>query len=145
MLYIAGCSNGAAVCSGNTRNAMDPRTGQILTVPGAANTQAAIGTPIPDTGNPLNGIKQAGDGISKTGYTWPALVVGPALRRGLRHDRATRRLIFRGGGGYVLRPSRRQHGVLDPGQSADRDVARTCGTASCRPSARASAPPVSRA
>ena len=35
--------------------AMDPRTGQILTAPGAANTQAAIGTPIPNTGIALNG------------------------------------------------------------------------------------------
>src|SRR5438093_3006606 len=38
LLYIAGCSNEAASCGGNTRNAMDPRTGQILTAPGAANT-----------------------------------------------------------------------------------------------------------
>ena len=51
MFYVAGCSNGATTCSGNTRNAMDPRTGQILTAPGAANTQVAIGTPIPGTGN----------------------------------------------------------------------------------------------
>ena len=71
MLYVAGCSNGAVVCSGNTRNAMNPLTGQILTVPDAANTQAAIGTPVPGSGNPLNGIRQAGDGIAKTGYTWP--------------------------------------------------------------------------
>ena len=56
VLYVAGCSNGATVCSGNIRNAMDPRTGQILTAAGAANTQAAIGTPIPGTGNSLNGI-----------------------------------------------------------------------------------------
>src|SRR4030095_15376001 len=45
VLYVSGCSNGASVCSGNTRNAMDPRNGQILTAPGAANTVAAIGTP----------------------------------------------------------------------------------------------------
>ena len=38
VLYVSGCSNGATVCSGNARNAMDPRTGQILTAPGAANT-----------------------------------------------------------------------------------------------------------
>ena len=34
VLYIAGCSNGAATCSGNIRNAMDPRNGQILTAAG---------------------------------------------------------------------------------------------------------------
>ena len=83
VLYIAGCSNGAVACSGNTRNAMNPITGQILTAPGSANTQAAIGTPIPGIGNPLNGIRQAGDGISKYGYTWPTLVVGPAVRCGV--------------------------------------------------------------
>ena len=84
VLYVAGCSNGATVCSGNTRNAMDPRTGQILTAAGAANTPAAIGTPIPNVGNPLNGIRQAGDGIAKYGYTWPTLVVGP--RFGVAYD-----------------------------------------------------------
>jgi hypothetical protein len=31
---------------------MDPRTGQILTAPGTVNTQAAIGTPVPGSGNP---------------------------------------------------------------------------------------------
>ena len=45
VMYIAGCSNGAVTCTGNIRNAMDPRNGQILTAVGAANTQAAIGTP----------------------------------------------------------------------------------------------------
>ena len=68
-LYVPGCNNGATVCSGNTLNAMDPRTGQILTAPGAANTQAAIGTVIPNSGNRNNGIRQAGDGISKTPRT----------------------------------------------------------------------------
>ena len=79
MLYVAGCSNGAVTCSGNIRNAMDPRNGQILTAPGAANTQAAIGTPIPGTGNPLNGIRQAGDGIAKY-----ELHVADARRRAAR-------------------------------------------------------------
>jgi hypothetical protein len=98
VLYVAGCSNGATVCSGNTRNAMDPRTGQILTAPGAANTQIAIGTPIPGTGDPLNGIKRAGDGIANTNYTWPALVVGP--RFGFAYDvNGKSNLVFRGGFG----------------------------------------------
>jgi hypothetical protein len=98
VLYIPGCSNGAVTCSGNTLNAMDPRTGQILTAPGASNTQAAIGTPVPGTGNPLNGIKQAGDGIAKTGYTWPNLVVGP--RFGVAYDiSGNQSIVLRGGGG----------------------------------------------
>jgi hypothetical protein len=98
VLYVAGCSNGATVCSGNIKNAMDPRTGQILTAPGAANTQAAIGTPIPGTGNALNGIIQAGNGIAKTNYIWPNLVVGP--RFGFAYDlRGDQNWVVRGGGG----------------------------------------------
>ncbi len=98
VLYIAGCSNGAATCSGNTRNALNPLTGQIVTAAGAANTQALIGTPIPGTGNALNGIVAAGHGISKTDYTWPALVVGP--RFGLAYDVTGRsNWVIRGGFG----------------------------------------------
>jgi Carboxypeptidase regulatory-like domain len=98
VLYVAGCSNNAVVCSGNTRNAMNPITRQILVLPGAANSQAAIGTPVPGAGNPLNGIRRAGDGISKYGYTWPNLVFGP--RFGIAYDMTGKQdLIFRGGGG----------------------------------------------
>ncbi len=65
-LYVPGCNNGAVTCSGNALNAKDPRTGLIITAPGAANSQALIGTPIPGTGNAAtNGIIQAGNGISK--------------------------------------------------------------------------------
>jgi hypothetical protein len=104
VFYVAGCSNGAATCSGNVRNAMDPRNGQILTAAGAANTQAAIGTPIPGSGNPLNGIKKAGDGIAETGYVWPAIVVAP--RFGIAYDlTGNQSTIFRAGGGlYFDRP-----------------------------------------
>jgi hypothetical protein len=98
VLYVAGCSNGAAVCSGNIRNAMDPRTGQILTAPGAANTQAAIGTPIPGSGNLLNGIIRAGEGIAKTNYLWPKLVVAP--RVGVAWDmKGNAEWVLRGGFG----------------------------------------------
>jgi hypothetical protein len=97
-LYVSGCSNGASTCSGNIKNAMDPRTGQILTAPGTANTQTAIGTPIPGTGNPLNGIRRAGDGIAKTGYTWPTIVVGP--RFGAAYDlTGDQTTVLRGGAG----------------------------------------------
>ncbi len=98
VLYVAGCGNGAKTCSGNTRNAMDPRNGRILTAVGAANTAAAIGTPIPGTGDPVNGIRRAGDGIAKTGYTWPKLVAAP--RFGAAYDlTGSQRLILRGGAG----------------------------------------------
>ena len=98
VLYMAGCSNGAAACSGNIRNAMNPLTGQIVSAAGAANTQALIGTPIPGTGNALNGIVAAGQGIAKTNYTWPELVVGP--RFGLAYDVTGRSdWVIRGGFG----------------------------------------------
>src|SRR6185503_2978953 len=60
VLYTAVCTNGAASCSGtNFRNAVNPLTGQVLVLAGSANSAAAIGTPVPGVGNPLNGIRQA--------------------------------------------------------------------------------------
>jgi hypothetical protein len=101
LLYLAGCNNGATVCSGNARNAIDPRTGQILTAPGAANTAAAIGTVVPGTGNLTNGIHKAGEGIADTSYVWPALVAAP--RFGMAYDlTGDQRIILRGGGGLFF-------------------------------------------
>jgi hypothetical protein len=100
LLYLAGCSNGATACSAtaNARNAIDPRTGRILTAPGAANTAAAIGTVVPGTGNLNNGVRQAGDGIAETSYVWPTLVLAP--RFGMAYDlTGTQSFILRGGGG----------------------------------------------
>ena len=99
VLYVAGCTSGATVCSGTDRNAMDPRNGQIVLPPaGAANTSVLIGTPIPNVGNPYEGIRQAGDGISKYSYTWPAIVFGP--RFGAAYDvSGDQKLILRGGFG----------------------------------------------
>ena len=98
VLYVPGCNNGAVVCSGNARNAMDPRTGAILTAPGANNTSSAIGTIIPGSGDVANGIKVAGQGIEKTGYVWPTLVFGP--RVGAAYDlRGDQSIVVRGGAG----------------------------------------------
>ena len=61
------------------------------------------------------------NGISKYGYTWPNIVVGP--RFGVAYDISGQPdpdLPWRRR--YLLRPSRRQHGVLDPRQPADRDL-----------------------
>jgi hypothetical protein len=98
VLYISGCNNGATVCSGNARNAVDPRTGQILTAPGAANTAAAIGTVVPNSGNLTNGIIQAGNGIADTSYVWPKLAAAP--RFGMAYDlTGNQTFILRAGGG----------------------------------------------
>jgi hypothetical protein len=98
LLYVAGCTSGAATCSGNDRNAMHPVTGQILQAPGALNTASAIGTVVPNSGNPTNGIRLAGDGISKYSYEWPSLVFGP--RFGVAYDlTGTQGLVVRGGAG----------------------------------------------
>ena len=71
---------------------------------------------------PANGIRQAGDGIAKTGYIWPKLVVGPrfGVAYDLTGDQSTDPPRRRRA---VLRPAGREHGVLDSGQPADRDVA----------------------
>src|SRR6185436_19938607 len=89
---------GASPCTGNNRNAMNPVTGEILTIPGIPNTAAAIGTIIPGTGNLTNGIHQAGQSISKYSYEWPALAFAP--RAGAAYDvGGDQRMVIRGGAG----------------------------------------------
>jgi hypothetical protein len=103
-LYVAGCSNGAVTCSGNTRNAMNPLTGQVITIPGG-NTQAIIGTLVPNSGTVINGIVQAGNGIAKEATEWPALGVAP--RFGMAYDvTGKQKIVIRGGAGlFIDRPS----------------------------------------
>ena len=97
LLYVPGCI-GASPCTGNNRNAMNPVTREILTIPGIPNTAAAIGTIIPGTGNLTNGIHQAGQGISKYSYEWPALAFAP--RAGAAYDvSGNQRMVIRGGAG----------------------------------------------
>ncbi|HLK62335.1 MAG TPA: carboxypeptidase regulatory-like domain-containing protein [Bryobacteraceae bacterium] len=98
VLYVAGCSNGATVCSGNIRNAMNPLTGAIIPGGSAANSQVLIGTPVPGVGSPLDGILQAGHGIVNTNYIWPKLVYAP--RFGFAYDvNGKSALVIRGGFG----------------------------------------------
>ena len=65
----------------------------------------AIGQIVPNTGNLTNGIAQAGQGISKYNYTWPAVVVAP--RFGMAYDvTGEQNLVVRGGIGlFHDRPS----------------------------------------
>ena len=96
LLYGAGCP-GASPCSTGTRQARDPRTGQLL----GPNTAVAIGTLVPGSGNLMNGIFPAGEGIAKEGYEWPALAVAP--RFGMAYDvSGTQKLVLRGGLGLFF-------------------------------------------
>jgi len=98
VLYVAGCNNGATVCSGNARNAKNPITGAIIPGGTAANSQVLIGTPVPGVGNPLDGIYQAGHGIVNTNYIWPKVVYAP--RFGFAYDvNGKSALVIRGGVG----------------------------------------------
>jgi Carboxypeptidase regulatory-like domain len=101
ILYVAGCVNNADPCSGANRQARNPQTGQLLGVGSAA----AIGTIVPNTGNPLNGLYLSGDGITETTYTYPSLGVAP--RFGMAYDlTGEQRMVLRGGGGlFYDRPN----------------------------------------
>src|SRR5262245_44022854 len=90
-LYVPGCV-GASPCSGTNRQARNPTTGQLL----GANTTLAIGQLVPNSGDALNGIVKAGDGISKYNYEWPA--IGYAPRFGAAYDiTGSQRYVLRGG------------------------------------------------
>jgi hypothetical protein len=96
-LYTAGCVNNANPCSGNNRQALNPLTGQLL----GPNTSLAIGQLVPNSGNALNGIIKAGDGIAKGNYEWPT--IGYAPRFGVAYDiTGAQRFILRGGAGLFF-------------------------------------------
>ena len=97
VLFAAGCVGDVNPCSGVNRQARNPLTGQLLGVGSAA----AIGTLVPNTGNPLNGLYLSGDGITKTTYTYPSLGVTP--RFGMAYDpTGQQKIVLRGGGGLFF-------------------------------------------
>jgi len=98
LLYAAGCANNVYPCTGDTRQAMDPRTGAFL----GAGTAALIGAVIPNTGAPYNGVVAVTGGtLPKEGYTSPKL--GWAPRVGFAYDvTGNQRLVLRGGGGLFF-------------------------------------------
>ena len=102
-LYVPGCANGVYPCSGTTRQAMDPVTGQFL----GPLSATAIGALVPNTGNALNGLLQTGPSgaLGDTGYTYPAIGVEPRL--GFAYNvGGQQELVFRGSGGLFFdRPS----------------------------------------
>ena len=97
-LYVAGCVNNANPCSGNiNRQARNPVTGQLL----GPNTSLAIGQIVPNSGDPVNGIIVAGDGIAKGNYEWPT--IGYAPRFGVAYDlTGAQKFILRGGAGLFF-------------------------------------------
>jgi Carboxypeptidase regulatory-like domain len=101
LLYVAGCANGVSPCTGTNRQAMDPRTGQFL----GANSSLAIGTLVPNTGDPTNGLIRQGQGIAETNFIWPKLAIAP--RFGVAYDvTGKQRVVLRGGTGlFYDRPN----------------------------------------
>ena len=99
-LYRAGCAVAqapGAACTGSNRQALNPVTGQLL----GPNTTAAIGTIVPNSGDLANGIRQAGDGISKYNYVWPAVVYAPRL--GVAYDlTGQQKIVLRGSYGLFF-------------------------------------------
>ena len=79
--------------AGGKRAAMDPVTGQVLPA-------VAIGTIVPNSGNLLNGVFQAGSGISKYLTASPGIL--PAPRFGLTYDVTGRQNIVLHAGGGVF-------------------------------------------
>ena len=93
-LYVPGCAVNARPCPTASRVAVDPNTGQSLGV----GTNVAIGTIVPGSGDLLNGIVQAGQGIAKTNYTWPDIGIAP--RFGIAYDlTGEQKMVVRGGFG----------------------------------------------
>ena len=75
LLYVAGCANGVYPCTGANRQAIHPITGQFL----GPNSAVAIGTLVPNTGDPTNGIFATGQGIVDTNYKYPFLKAAPRV------------------------------------------------------------------
>jgi Carboxypeptidase regulatory-like domain len=112
VLYVAGCANGAATCSGTTRQAKNPNTGQFL----GSNSQLAIGTLVPGTGNTLNGIKIPGKDIAETHLLYPTLSVAP--RFGAAWDvSGTQKFVVRGGAGLFFDRPPASPNVYDTSQN----------------------------
>jgi carboxypeptidase family protein len=97
LLYVAGCANGVYPCSGANRQAMNPLTRQLL----GPNSALAIGTLVPGSGDPLNGIRTPGQGVPETLYSHPALKAAP--RVGTAWDvKGNQQFVVRGSAGLFF-------------------------------------------
>ena len=99
-MYVFGCANGVYPCTGNESPGDEPAD---RPVPGAEHRRA-VGTLVPNSGDPRTALFAAGQGIDETNYTFPELNVGP--RFGMAYDvTGTQRFVVRGGvGTYFDRP-----------------------------------------
>jgi hypothetical protein len=89
-LYQPGCLT-TAPCSGANLVAVNPLTGVSL----GANSSAAIGTIVPNSGVVANGFVRQGQGIAKENYLEPGMVYGP--RVGAAYDlMGNQRFVVRG-------------------------------------------------
>jgi hypothetical protein len=97
VLYRMGCAvtvAPGAACPTASQRALNPITGQLL----GPNSTVAIGTLVPGSGNPTNGLFLGGQGIVDTTYTFPALAVAP--RFGMAYDLTGKQnMVLRGGVG----------------------------------------------
>ena len=147
LLYVAGLRRWpSSPCPRPAASAVNPVTGALA---GRRTAALAIGTIVPNTGNadqrPDPGRARASP---KKNYTWPALGVGAALRRGLRPDAAIRRWSSAAASGCssigrtgntISRPDR-QPAELDGDHACATRSCRRSGAAGCRPSAPAQLP-----
>ncbi|MPY87513.1 MAG: hypothetical protein GEU99_06295 [Luteitalea sp.] len=96
VLYTPACA-AVSPCAANDRQARNPVTRELL----GAGSAALIGQIVPETGNALNGIRSAGDGISEYNYKWPTLAFGP--RVGAAYDlTGDQRIVLRGSAGLFF-------------------------------------------
>jgi hypothetical protein len=99
-LYLAGCAVAqapGAACPTASRQALNPLNGQ-LQGPGSV---LLIGQLVPNSGNGMNGIFKAGEGIEYTAYTWP--LIAPAPRVGFAYDMSGKQtFVIRGGMGLFF-------------------------------------------
>src|SRR5262245_15805019 len=96
-LYRPGCAVTVApgtACPAASQQALNPVTGQLL----GPNSSVAIGTLVPGTGSPTNGIFTGGEGLVDTTYTFPTLAFAP--RFGAAYDLfGDQSTVLRGGAG----------------------------------------------
>ena len=100
-LYVPGCVNNAATCSGANRVAKDPRTGALL----PSGSSGLVGSVILNSGKDDNGMIVGGQqGTHPAGYTWPSFAVAP--RVGVAYDvSGDQKMVLRGAVGlYFDRP-----------------------------------------